>query len=36
MFATVGASLVGIALVAVLVPARRAMTLQPAVVLRNE
>jgi predicted permease len=35
-FAMVGASLLGIALIAVLVPARRAMTLQPAVVLRDE
>jgi putative ABC transport system permease protein len=35
-FVAVGASLLGAALVAVLVPARRAMTLQPAVVLRNE
>jgi ABC-type antimicrobial peptide transport system permease subunit len=35
-FGAVGASLLGVALVAVLVPARRAMTLQPAVVLRNE
>jgi predicted permease len=35
-FAAVGASLLGAALVAVLVPARRAMALQPAAVLRNE